>query len=253
MLGRDIGTVYSQKVKGILLQQCSVHLETWSACTTVSHFCDPSRCSSTTADQGFHLSCNAQELERLIDLHYLDPDAQRESGLTITDHRLLLGALQYKHKTCACQLPMHEMLSYNACARQSGPHMLVTQWISCQQSARDHDAAGGCVHAREERAAELPNHACNLQIRCCRIAHQSIVQQRGDSSDIRPDHDILSIGLACVAGYTRVPVYEGESRQNIVGILYRYMSAARTSLADYLTYDSSMHLLSGCSKPGILG
>jgi hypothetical protein len=52
--------------------------------------------------------CDAQELERLIDLHYLDPDAQRESGLTITDHRLLLGALQYKHKTCACWLRMQE-------------------------------------------------------------------------------------------------------------------------------------------------
>jgi hypothetical protein len=50
---------------------------------------------------------DGQELERLIDLHYLDPDAQRESGLTITDHRLLLGALQYKHKTCACWLRMH--------------------------------------------------------------------------------------------------------------------------------------------------
>ena len=62
--------------------------------------------------------CNVQELERLIDLHYLDPDAQRESGLTVTDHRLLLGALQYKHKTCACRLRMRADAVFNACAGQ---------------------------------------------------------------------------------------------------------------------------------------
>jgi hypothetical protein len=58
----------------------------------------------------------------------------------------------------------------------------------------------------------------------------------------------MLIDLACIAGYTRVPVYEGESRQNIVGILYRCLSAARTPFAKCLTYDSSMHFLPGCLK-----
>jgi CBS domain containing-hemolysin-like protein len=34
-------------------------------------------------------------------LHATDPDAQAESGLTSHDHRLLLGALEYKHKRVA--------------------------------------------------------------------------------------------------------------------------------------------------------
>mmetsp|Transcript_7419 Transcript_7419/g.21935 ORF Transcript_7419/g.21935 Transcript_7419/m.21935 type:complete len:754 (-) Transcript_7419:297-2558(-) len=39
-----------------------------------------------------------EELLRLIDLHCTDPAAQRESGLTRADHRLLMGALSFKHK-----------------------------------------------------------------------------------------------------------------------------------------------------------
>ncbi len=39
-----------------------------------------------------------EELLRLIDLHCTDPEAQRESGLTRADHRLLMGALSFKHK-----------------------------------------------------------------------------------------------------------------------------------------------------------
>jgi metal transporter CNNM len=104
VLGRDIGTVYSQK-----------------------------------------------ELERLIDLHYLDPDAQRESGLTITDHRLLLGALQYKHKT------VHEIMT--------------------------------------------PLEDVFMLEKSVRLNFQTML-------------------AIYKSGYTRVPVYEGESRQNIVGILY---------------------------------
>ncbi|MEW5319026.1 MAG: hypothetical protein WDW38_010202 [Sanguina aurantia] len=52
MLGRDIGTVYSQ-----------------------------------------------DELKRLIEIHVQDPDAQKESGLTATDQRLLLGIFEYKDKS----------------------------------------------------------------------------------------------------------------------------------------------------------
>lgn len=39
-----------------------------------------------------------EELKRLIDIHVLDPDAQRESGLTAEDHKLLMGALEYKDR-----------------------------------------------------------------------------------------------------------------------------------------------------------
>ena len=38
------------------------------------------------------------ELKRLIELHATDPKAIEESGLTIDDHRLLIGALEYKEK-----------------------------------------------------------------------------------------------------------------------------------------------------------
>lgn len=78
LLGRDIGTVYSQK-----------------------------------------------ELERLIDLHYCDPDAQRESGLTITDHRLLLGALQYKHKTVReIMTPLEQVFMLDKSLRLNFQNML---------------------------------------------------------------------------------------------------------------------------------
>lgn len=32
------------------------------------------------------------------DLHFEDPEAQRESLLTLDDHKLLIGSLQYKAK-----------------------------------------------------------------------------------------------------------------------------------------------------------
>ncbi|GMH35478.1 hypothetical protein BSKO_03346 [Bryopsis sp. KO-2023] len=39
-----------------------------------------------------------EELKRLIDLHYEDPEAQKESHLTFEDHKLLIGSLEYKAK-----------------------------------------------------------------------------------------------------------------------------------------------------------
>ncbi|CAL5222079.1 g4385 [Coccomyxa viridis] len=39
-----------------------------------------------------------EELKRLIDIHVTDADAQAESGLTVADRRLLIGALEYKEK-----------------------------------------------------------------------------------------------------------------------------------------------------------
>jgi hypothetical protein len=35
------------------------------------------------------------------DIHAQDPMAQKESGLTQSDHRLLTGVFEYKDKTCA--------------------------------------------------------------------------------------------------------------------------------------------------------
>jgi hypothetical protein len=113
VLGRDIGTVYSQKVKGTVLRQRMCQ----DTCIDISrhrlyavlYHTEVTKVNAAHPLRTGSFTCwlNVQELERLIDLHYLDPDAQRESGLTITDHRLLLGALQYKHKTCACWLRMH--------------------------------------------------------------------------------------------------------------------------------------------------
>lgn len=40
-----------------------------------------------------------EEIKRLIELHATDPEAMEESGLTAHDHRLMIGALDYKHKT----------------------------------------------------------------------------------------------------------------------------------------------------------
>lgn len=34
------------------------------------------------------------------DLHYEDPEAQKESRLTCEDHKLLIGSLEYKAKRC---------------------------------------------------------------------------------------------------------------------------------------------------------
>ena len=206
-----------------------------------------------------------QELERLIDLHYLDPDAQRESGLTITDHRLLLGALQYKHKTCACWLRMHGNAVVPFMHMTANPLDASDIVYHCQQSARDHDAAGGCVHARKEPAPELPDDACDLQVRYrCAGKWPRCIPHCCVASLESCDHSITQgFGLA---GYTRVPVYEGESRQNIVGILYRcihaesMLSQASThdvlhaSVANLLEarHDSLMPFCRTCSKDLIL-
>ena len=40
------------------------------------------------------------------DIHVTDADAQAESGLTVADRRLLIGALEYKEKRCAWRTPL---------------------------------------------------------------------------------------------------------------------------------------------------
>lgn len=57
-----------------------------------------------------------EELMRLIELHCTDPDAQRESGLTHSDHRLLMGALSFKRKSVrSVMTPLRDcfMLAHN--------------------------------------------------------------------------------------------------------------------------------------------
>ncbi len=47
------------------------------------------------------------------DIHVTDADAQAESGLTVADRRLLIGALEYKEKRCAWHNRCPELTSKN--------------------------------------------------------------------------------------------------------------------------------------------
>jgi Mg2+/Co2+ transporter CorC len=42
-------------------------------------------------------SCR-EELQKLIELHVTNPEAQLESGLTKDDHRMLMGVMEYKKR-----------------------------------------------------------------------------------------------------------------------------------------------------------
>ena len=47
------------------------------------------------------LQYSHEELKRLIDIHINDPVAQAESGLTMSDGQLIMGAFDYKRKRSA--------------------------------------------------------------------------------------------------------------------------------------------------------
>ena len=77
------------------------------------------------------------------DIHVTDADAQAESGLTVADRRLLIGALEYKEKrqdvlpfpsSLSCNTPLPNLCVHVIIATADAALPCTSKWCVCSGS-----------------------------------------------------------------------------------------------------------------------